>query len=167
MTQTLIIFGSETHNTHDVADLIAEYFDDADVLDIADITPREFLAADRLILGIPTWNNGEQQADWDDFLPNFDEMDLKGKRVALFGLGDQIGYAFTFLDAMGEIYHKVVERGAEVVGFWPTETYDHAESLAIVDGKFVGLAIDFENQDELTPQRVEEWVAQIRMEGFE
>ena len=56
---------------------------------------------DFIILGIPTWDYGELQEDWEDIWEEIDEVDFSGKKVALYGLGDQVGYPEWFLDAMG------------------------------------------------------------------
>ena len=42
-----------------------------------------------LILGIPTWDFGELQEDWEEIWDDLDEIDLSGISVALYGLGDQ------------------------------------------------------------------------------
>ena len=48
------------------------------------------------------------------------------------------------------------------MGYWSAEGYEFNESKALKDGKFVGLAIDEDNQSELTDSRIESWVAQIK-----
>ena len=90
-----------------------------------------------------------------------ENVDFSDKTVALFGLGDQEEYCDNFLDGMGTLYDKVVEGGATVVGNWSTDGYDHDESTAIRNDEFVGLALDEDNQDELSNERVEKWVEQI------
>ena len=129
---------------------------------IADSDPQLLLSYDNIILGASTWGFGELQSDWENFLPGFDNLDLSGKTVTLFGLGDQVNYADVFLDAMGTIYEKVRERGASTVGAWPTDGYDFSASTAVMNGNFVGLAIDADNQDDMTPGRVSEWVSGIQ-----
>ena len=114
-----------------------------------------------LILGVSTWGEGDLQEDWEDYLPNLENVDFSDKTVALFGLGDQEEYCDNFLDGMGTLYDKVVEGGATVVGNWSTDGYDHDESTAIRNDEFVGLALDEDNQDELSNERVEKWVEQI------
>ena len=44
-----------------------------------------------LMLGISTWDFGELQEDWQASWDALDNVDLQGKTVALFGLGDQAG----------------------------------------------------------------------------
>jgi flavodoxin I len=91
-----------------------------------------------------------------------DNVDFSGKKIAYFGPGDQVGYADNFQDAMGILEEKISERGGMTVGYWSTEGYEFSESKAIKNGKFVGLALDEDNQSELTDQRVKTWVAQLK-----
>lgn len=121
---------------------------------------------DFIILGIPTWDYGELQEDWEEIWDEINEVDFTGKKVALYGLGDQVGYPEWFLDAMGYLHSKVVARGAIPCGYWPIEGYTYEESKALTpDGtQFVGLALDEENEFSKTAERVTAWCAQIRAE---
>ena len=111
-----------------------------------------------LIIGTSTWSIGELQEDWNEFMPQLQEMDFNGKTVALFGTGDQYGYPDTFLDGMGMLYETFQFRGARFIGFWPTVGYDFTSPLPLLDhDHFVGLAIDEDNQPELTDIRIKEW----------
>lgn len=116
-----------------------------------------------LIFGIPTWDYGELQDDWADIWPDLDELQLSGKVVALYGLGDQIGYPEWFLDAMGYLHQKLLERGATIVGEWPVDGYSFEASRALTDDSqhFVGLALDDENQFELSEARIDTWCRQV------
>ena len=69
---------------------------------------------------------------------DLESIDLAGKKVAIFGLGDQGGYGDNFCDAMDELKTCFEGRGAAIVGSWSTDGYDHMESKSIADGKFVG-----------------------------
>lgn len=159
-----LFFGTQTGQTEAIAEQIQEAIgkSNVDLIDVAKASPEDLNAYSYLILGCPTWNSGELQADWDAFLPEFDDLDLSGKTIACFGLGDQVGYADYFLDAMGMIAEKVLERGGNLVGQWPLEGYDFSESKAVMEGQFVGLAIDEDNQSDLTASRIQTWVAQIK-----
>jgi flavodoxin I len=116
---------------------------------------------DYLVLGIPTWNVGQLQDDWEIAFPQLEALDFTGKQVALFGLGDQYGYPDNFLDAVGMLGAKLTERGAVLVGRWNDGKYEFAESKAFIDGKFMGLALDEVQQAEHTDRRINQWVAQI------
>lgn len=99
----------------------------------------------------------------EDAEDDFSKLDLSGKTVALFGLGDQDGYDDTFVDAMGILYEKSLALGANVIGAFDIDSdYDYESSAAVVDGKFVGLAIDEDNQEELSDKRISLWVSQIK-----
>ena len=118
---------------------------------------------DFIILGIPTWDYGELQEDWEDIWEEIDEVDFSGKKVALYGLGDQVGYPEWFLDAMGYLHSKVVARGAMPCGYWPKAGYEFEASKALTpDGQyFVGLALDEENEFALSEARIKQWCEQI------
>ena len=107
------------------------------------------------------------QSDWEDLYEDLDDIDFKGKKVAYFGAGDQIGYSENFQDAMGILEEKISSLGVETIGYTSTEGYDFVESKAVVDGKFVGLAIDEDNQSEITESLIKSWVSQIKTKfGF-
>ena len=133
------------------------------VYDIADVTQLEFTQYRQLIIGIPTWDFGQIQSDWEEFWDDLQEMDFTDKIVALFGLGDQFGYGDYFLDAMGMLHDVIVRQGAKIVGHWPTSGYEFEASKALLEDKncFVGLGIDQDQQEQLTEQRVEQWCRQI------
>lgn len=121
---------------------------------------------DYLILGIPTWDYGELQEDWEEIWDDIDEVDFSGKKVALYGLGDQVGYPEWFLDALGYLHSKVVARGAIPCGYWPRAGYEFEGSKALTaDGEyFVGLALDDENEFALSDARIQQWCAQVLRE---
>ena len=141
---------SITINVHNIADDC-----------ISSLNDYEFL-----ILGIPTWDYGELQEDWENHWQALDNIDLTNKQVALFGLGDQIGYPQWFQDALGYLWAKVVNQGASTVGLWPNKGYEFEESKALTDDKkfFLGLALDDENQFDKTDDYVDQWCQQILLE---
>lgn len=144
-----------------VAALIAQQFD-IDSNDIADVELEDLEQYDLIILGTPTVNNGEIQSDWDYVLDDIEDLNLTDTKVAVFGLGDQIDYADTFVDAMADLAQTCEEAGATLIGSWPSKGYTHSESRAEKNGFFVGLAIDMERQAEQTHKRVENWVSQLK-----
>lgn len=165
MSKIGLFFGTQTGNTQAVAEQIQEAFGGDAVItlyDIAETEVDEMHQYDRLIIGCPTWNIGELQSDWEGVYDELDAIDFHGKKVAYFGTGDQIGYADNFQDAMGILEAKISQLGGETVGYCSTEGYDFSESKAVRNGKFVGLAIDEDNQPELTDERVKTWVNQLK-----
>jgi flavodoxin I len=104
------------------------------------------------------------QDDFEDFLEILDEIDFSGKKIALFGLGDQSTYADSFVDAMGILYDGLKKIGVTLVGSVSREGYSFTGSMACIKGKLVGLAIDEEFESHLTPGRVANWVKQLKKE---
>ncbi len=164
MKDVALFYGTYTGVTGEVAKkIVAELGEDK--VDIFNISTDGEKMNDyqKLIIGTSTWSIGELQEDWDNFMPVLQKMDFTGKTVALFGTGDQVGYPDTFLDGMGMLYETFQYRGASFIGFWPTVGYDFTSPLPLYDhDHFVGLAIDEDNQSDLTDERVKEWCNQIR-----
>ena len=163
-----LFYGSTNGATAAVAQQVADAFAErgvtVELFDIADYVLETMLDFDHLILGVSTWNTGQLQADWEAVFEELDELDLTDKQVALFGLGDQVGYPDTFLDALFFVADKVRERGATLVGRWPVDGYRFNQSWAVEDGWFLGLAVDEDNQGSLTHGRVNDWVVQLMSE---
>ncbi len=166
MTSTAIFYGTTTGNTQEVAEQIQQQLGSLCEMskDICEAELEEMLKYNNLILGISTWNIGDMQSDWEDLCEHLDGADFTGKRIALFGCGDQYGYPDTFGDALGLLWEQLEARGAQLVGRWPTEGYDFGESLARSGDSFLGLLIDFENQPELNEERIERWTQQLQNE---
>lgn len=158
MKKTAIIFSFNTTNTKKVAEKIQSYFPQAEMVNAENITSDEFLAFENYILGVPTWFDGELPNYWDEFVPAIEDMDLKGKTFAIFGLGNQVEYPENFGDAIGIMAGLLEKQGATVSGATDLEGYTYEKSLAIRNGKFIGLLIDEDTQPELTDSRVENWV---------
>jgi len=153
---------------------IAGYIGDATGISptpIADVSAADLEAADCIICGAPTWHTGADTersgTEWDSFIyGDLTSMDLAGKKVAIFGLGDQSGYSDNFCDAMDELKSCFEAQGASVVGAVSTDGYEHNDSKSIAGGKFVGLACDEDNQPDMSEDRVKAWIDQIKGEGM-
>jgi len=173
MAKIGLFFGSNTGKTRKVAKMIKKKFDDelmAAPLNVNRISAEDFMAYEFLIIGTPTLGDGElpglssdcDAESWEEFLPKLEDADFTGKTIAIYGLGDQVGYPDEFLDAMGELYEFFTEKGATFVGAWPNEGYEFEESKALgEDGKFVGLALDLDNQSGMTDERLGVWLSMI------
>lgn len=171
MAKIGIFFGTDTGNTRKVAKAIAKQLGDAvgKPENIKNVSVDDLLGYDVLILGSPTYGDGElpgltagtSTESWEEFMPQLSGADFSGKTIALYGLGDQAGYPGNFVDAMGMIYDAFADCGATFVGFTSTEGYEFDKSKAIVDGQFVGLVLDEDNQKELSEMRLEDWLAAI------
>ena len=130
-------------------------------------TISEFDSFDKLIFGISTvgresWDAQYTKVGWDFFLPKLEQANFKGKTAAVYGMGNHILYADYFVDAMGFLGKKVLEKGGELVGYVNKNKYEFKHSEAIIDEKFIGLPIDEDTQEELTENRLKEWISEIK-----
>lgn len=162
-----LFYGTDTGNTETVAKEIKKKLEaifGADTVDMKEIYKKkkeDFAPYEYLILGMPTWYDGELQADWEDFISEMEQVDFTGKKVAFYGLGDQYGYAAYFCDALGLFADIAEKQGATLAGFTSTEGYEFDHSKALRNNQFVGLCIDVDNQDELTNDRINAWLEQL------
>ncbi|MEZ8064316.1 MULTISPECIES: flavodoxin FldB [Vibrio] len=167
-----LFYGSTTCYTEMAAEKIRGIIGE-DLVDIHNVKESSLsLMADYdlLLLGISTWDFGEIQEDWNELWDDIATTPVKGKVVALFGLGDQEGYGEWFLDAMGLLHDELKTAGAEFVGFWPNDdSYEFEASKALTEdqSQFVGLALDEDSQYELSDERIATWVEQVLVEYSE
>jgi flavodoxin I len=159
-----IFYGSSTGNTGDAAVAIKKELgsDNAKVFDVTDAKVEDLNNFSNIILGTSTWGSGDLQGDFEDFLESIDTVDLSGKTVALFGMGDQESHGETYIDGLAEVFDKVTKNGATIIGNTSSEGYEHENSEAEIDGSFVGLALDDDNQSELTEERISNWVKELK-----
>ena len=173
MNKIGIFFGTDTGTTRLVAKKLMNKLGEdiaAKPLNVNRITVDELTAYDALILGTPSYGEGRfpgistgvKQGSWEEFAPQLDGVDLTGKTVALYGLGNQEKYPGRFADALYRLYEVVTRAGATVIGDWSTEGYEFTHSKAAVDGRFVGLVIDNNSQGMLTDGRLDAWVAAVK-----
>ena len=156
------MFGATEAAAEIVADVLATRLDMAvPCRDVSWVDLAELADYDLVVLGACTWNIGQLPYGWSDKLAQLAHLDLTGKSVALFGTGDQVGYPETFLDALGMVADAARRAGARLVGSWPSAGYSFSASLALEGQSFVGLALDDDNQDELTVARIGEWVGRV------
>ncbi len=171
MAKIGLFFGTTSGSTRKVAKMIKKRFDDelmAAPLNINRTSVEEFSSYSLLLLGTSTVGTGQlpgvsadSEPSWEEGLQKLADVDLTGKTVAIFGLGDQSRYPEQFVSGMRGLYDFVVAKGARVVGGWPAEGYEFIASKSVVDGQFVGLALDLSNQSGLTDSRLDSWQKQI------
>jgi flavodoxin I len=165
-----LFFGTQTGKTQEVADLIGTETGLGEAQDIGDVSAGDLAGFDGLIVGAPTWHTGadEQRSGttWDDYLDEIRALSLADKPVAVFGTGDSAGYGDNFCDAIEELHSTFAAAGAKMVGYVDASGYQHTDSKSAPDGKFLGLPLDQDNEDDMTADRVKAWVAQIKSEGM-
>ena len=168
MKKTAIFFGPEKGSVNRVAEMIRNLVgpEKVDLVPVKNASSADFGPYDQIIFGISTvgketWDGKPASSDWGRFLPQVSQGDFKGKTVAIFGLGDHITYAGSFVDFMGLLARQLLKTEARIVGQVPVDDYEFEESAAIFDGKFIGLPLDEDFEPELTPERVKKWIVQL------
>ncbi|MEM7475985.1 MAG: flavodoxin [Planctomycetota bacterium] len=162
-----VFYGSDTGNTQRVAELICEELKPLEIeaKDIDECSVEDMLAPDVIMMGVSTWDIGHIQYSWEDKLEDLAKADLAGKKVAIFGLGDSVGYPDTFVDGMGILWESLGQERPEIVGVWPTEEYEFDDSRGkFDDDNFLGLVIDEDSEPDKTEDRVKRWAAKLKQE---
>ena len=164
MKKTGVFYGSTTGTTESVANLIAKKLGiaKADVHDVSKMSADVAGSYEALILGTSTWGDGELQDDWYDGIKVLKGMDLKDKIIALFGCGDSESYGDTFCDGMGILYEDLKTSGCRFIGAVSDADYTYSSSISVIDGNFVGLAIDEMNESDKTEERVTAWTDSLK-----
>ena len=164
MQQVGIFYGSTTGNTETSALKIQKEFgtDKAQLFDVSEVKASDMEQFTNLVFGASTWGIGDLQDDFEAFMSEITEANLTGKKVAIFGLGDQYSYSDSFVDAIAQIYEKLNDKGCELIGKTSTEGYEYDESQAEMDGQLIGLALDEENQSDLSDSRIKHWVEELK-----
>lgn len=164
MSKTGIFYSFNSQKTKLIAEKIIEIFgkNEIEAVNAETVTEEDFMRFDNMILGVPTWFDGELPNYWDELVPAIEDLDLKGKKIAIFGLADQKGYPENFGDAVGLMANLLRSVGAEITGHTSPEEYTFESSKALQEGKFTGLILDQENQARLTQQRLDMWIIQVK-----
>ena len=164
MKNICVIYGSSTGTCQGLAEKIGQQLSvqDDGIIDVQNLSADVVNKYDVLILGTSTWGAGEMQDDWYDGVKVLKQAGLQGKTVAVFGCGDSESYSDTFCGGMAELYNAAKDAGATMTGEVATDGYNFDDSEAVVDGKFVGLALDEVNEDDKTDSRIEAWVEELK-----
>lgn len=162
-----LFVGSDTGNTEEIAQKLMDQWkiSEIELIEASSMTVEDYDRFQIIIIGLSTWYDGELQSDFEGFFEDFKTIDFSGKAVAMFGLGDQTGYAEFFVDGLGILGEIIQQNGGYLFGMWPNEGYEFDESKGLYSPEqFYGLALDFENQEELNDERLAAWIQQIESE---
>ena len=169
MGKTILMYWPKAGNVETCAKMISKSYGDIEMKSIDEVSIEDLKAYDQYIVGCSTvgsetWNSTENSDPWPAFLKKTDDLGITDKTIALYGLGDQVRWPKHYVDGMAVLFDHFVKRGAKLIGKWPVEGYDHEESEAQEGDFFCGLALDEDHQPELSEERVEQWVKQIKEE---
>lgn len=160
-----LLYGQHTGSTAAIGKRIAELWGDKiEYVDVETARIEDIAKYDLFILGTATYFDGELPSYWDEMLPTIEGEDLSGKRVAVYGFGDQVGFPMSFADGVGLLARAFEAEGATIVGKTPREGYSYEQSEAEEGDHFLGLVLDPTNQPELTDSRLAAWLDQLRKE---
>ncbi|EGN56520.1 flavodoxin [Hallella multisaccharivorax DSM 17128] len=158
MSKTIVVYGSSTGTCEAIAKTLGQKLG-ANVIEVSSLTDTDVKNADNLVLGTSTWGAGEMQDDWYDGVKVLKSVGLSGKKVAIFGCGDSESYSDTFCGGMKELYDAAKAAGATMVGDnVSTDGYTYDDSDSVVNGHFIGLALDDVNEDNKTEERIDAWL---------
>jgi flavodoxin I len=163
MSKIGIFYGSSGGNTQEIANRIASKLgiDKAAIHDVASAKAGDLDVYDVLLFGTSTWGLGDLQDDWEDFIRVVSSAGLSNKKVALFGCGDSSSYPDTFCDGIGKIYQSIKDK-TSIIGYTGVDGYSFDASESVVDGRFVGLALDEDNESDLSESRIDNWIGTIK-----
>ncbi|MCQ2011582.1 MAG: flavodoxin [Sporolactobacillus sp.] len=117
MADILIVYASETGNTEEMAQKIAEGVKrvgiDPAVKDVLNLSASELNDYNGIMFGSFTDGMGDLPYSVEDFLDTISENDLKGKAAACFGSGDS-SYGL-FAAAVDTIQEALEHCGAEII----------------------------------------------------
>ena len=171
MEKIAIFFGPLNGSVHRIAKLVASKIgsEKVDLIHIAEASATDLQKFTKIIFGISTigkdtWQQKFDNNDWSKFFPVVTGFDFTGKRIAIFGLGDHITYAYHFVDSMGLLGKTIKHNGGQIFGGVSTEGYTFQDSEAIVEGQFIGLPVDEDFEPELTEERVSAWINSLMQE---
>lgn len=164
MKKIALVYWPKKGNVEKSAQKIASHFGEIPIdvftisqLDITTLPDYDLLIFGGSTVGADNWED-THTSKWYSFFKELKNIDLSGKTAAIYGLGDQVLYPENFVDGMVIIRDELVAAGADMVGAWPVEGYEHTDSKSIEDGKFIGLALDDDQQAELSDERISAWV---------
>ncbi len=151
-----IIYNQFNMESIDIFDLVS--------FDIKNIDNYEFLILGSATIGADHWEQASANNEWNKFFRQLADIDLSGKTLAFFGLGDQVLYPENFVDGLGSFEKELKKTKAKIIGRWPIEGYEFTDSEGILNNMFFGLALDENNQWDLTEERAKKWSCQLKKE---
>ena len=171
MSKVAIFFGPENGAVHRVAKSLASKMENLkpDLILVSEASADDLARYDTIIFGISTigrdtWDQKFGNVDWAKFMPTVSSFNFTGKKVAVFGLGDHITYAYHFVNSMGGLAKLIVKNGGQLLGKVSPDGYTFQDSEALDAGLFLGLPIDEDFEPEFTEGRLNCWVEQITKE---
>lgn len=175
MNKTAIFFSPEGGSVNSVAVKLGEMIgnDKVEIIPVREAEIEDVEKHNQMIfigstVGADHWNNETVANEWPGLFAMIESLSLEDKKVAIVGLGNSVLYPEHFADGMAYLYKVLAEKDANIFGFVDAEDYTFEDSEALNDeGFFCGLALDEDNEDDLTPERLEKWLEKLKPDfGF-
>lgn len=170
MSKTAIIFSPKGGSVNRVAIKLGALIgnDKVDILHVLEADKVDINNYSQMILagstvGADHWSNETIVDEWQEFFTKIADLSFEDKKVAIVGLGNSVLYPEHFADGMAHLYKEVANKNAKIFGSVDAEDYTFEDSEALNDkGFFCGLALDEDNEEELTEERLEKWISRLR-----
>lgn len=165
MKKTLLLYWAPDGSVEHVAKAICEQIgtEKVEISDVASFNIQQLGNYTNLLLGSATigaedWRDANDNNKWNEFFVKTQGIDFSNKKIAAFGLGNQILYPEHFVDSLGYMKEEVENHGGMLLGQWPAKDYKYTESEGEKDGFFYGLALDEDHQAEYSSSRIKAWI---------
>jgi flavodoxin I len=172
MKKTAIFYSPEGGNVNHVANKLADLIgnDKVELFPVREVEKGDVNNYSQIIfigstVGADHWSNETLVNEWQGFFTKIADLSFEDKKVAIIGLGNSVLYPEHFADGMAHLYKDIKEKNANIFGFVDAEDYTFEDSEAVNDeGLFCGLALDEDNEDELSAERLEKWISKLKLD---
>ncbi len=170
---TTIIYSSKGGNVENVARKLYHKLNpnEVTIAPIENLKHNSLRNTELFILGSSTvgadhWDNNVYEDLWNKFFSEIKALNISmdKKKVAIFGLGNQVLYPDHFVDGMSELATLAQKAGAEIVGGYENKGYDFTASESLIGNIFIGLPIDEDTQADKTDERLNNWIKILKLE---
>ncbi len=172
MNKTALLYSPEGGNVNRVTIKLGEIIgnEKVDIIPVRKVVKGELDKYKQIIfvgstVGADHWSNETIEDEWQEFFLKRDEISFENKKLAIVGLGNSVLYPEHFADGMAHLHNKITKKNGKIYGFVDAKDYTFTDSEAVnSDGFFCGLAIDEDNEEELTTERLEKWISVLKLD---
>ena len=169
MKKIILLYWGLGGNVERTANQIYNLFD-PETIDISDVVSfdvnnlgkYELMILGHSTIGAEDWQEAKADNEWNAFFRRLEGIGKTNIIAASFGLGDQVLYPDHFVDSLGIYKEEMDNMNIPTIGSWPTAGYKYTDSDGEKDGAFFGLALDVDNEPELSQERMEKWTSEIK-----
>ncbi len=169
MKKIVLLYWGKGGNVERTAKTVYGLFD-PEIIDIFDVVSFDInnlknyklMILGHSTIGAEDWQDAKDDNEWNAFFRKLEKLENRNITSASFGLGDQILYPDHFVDALGIYKEEMDKSGIPIICQWPTDGYRYTDSDGEKDGKFYGLALDVDNEPELSLERMKQWTDQLK-----